>query len=339
MHVLGLDIGGAHLKASDGALTLVEPFPLWRRPHELTLALTELSQRFPRTADVWAVTMTGELCDCFATRAEGVAHILNSAMAAAGPRPVLVWQSSGEFVTVDHAVEIPQLTAAANWHALATWAGRMTPQGRSWLVDMGSTTIDIIPIEDGLPLPVGRTDRERLASGELLYLGARRTPIAMFAARVSLQGREWPLAREVFATALDIGLLLGDVPEDAGCCETANGRPATRHEAAIRLTRQVCSDLDEFTFEEAVEMARQLDEHRLGLIRAQLQRVLPKPWPSGATVLLAGEGEAILRRAWRMSGIEGAEPISLAPLIGAAHSTGACAYALAALASERIEMV
>ena len=48
-----------------------------------------------------AVTMTGELADCFATKAEGVARILAAVQAAAETRRVSVWSTAGRFVTPD----------------------------------------------------------------------------------------------------------------------------------------------------------------------------------------------------------------------------------------------
>ncbi|HSG72948.1 MAG TPA: hypothetical protein VLA12_21220, partial [Planctomycetaceae bacterium] len=78
MSVIGLDIGGANLKLahSDG-ICLTRPFPLWKQPDLLPDALGQLLQELP-PADTLAVTMTGELADCFTTKREGVRHILNS---------------------------------------------------------------------------------------------------------------------------------------------------------------------------------------------------------------------------------------------------------------------
>jgi len=67
--------------------------------------------------------------------------------------------------------------AAANWLALATYAGRLAPRGPAVLLDVGSTTTDVIPLQDGTPVPRGRTDPERLESKELVYTGVRRTPL------------------------------------------------------------------------------------------------------------------------------------------------------------------
>src|SRR5215471_566313 len=98
MLALGLDIGGANLKAASsagGAVT--EPFEIWRAPGALTAHLKALIARFP-PADALAVTMTAELADCYATKSEGVAAILAAVEAAAGWTPVVVWTTSGEFM-------------------------------------------------------------------------------------------------------------------------------------------------------------------------------------------------------------------------------------------------
>ena len=213
MRVLGWDIGGANLKASDGAQRSIErSFPLWKQPEQLAEALAALASEL-EPADLWAVTMTGELADCFATKREGVTRILGAALEAAGGIPVLVWTTTGEFVPVVEAIEWPLLTAASNWLALATWVGRMAPTGNALLVDTGSTTTDVIPLLNRFPDPRGRTDVERLQSGELVYTGWKRTPVAAIAPAVELRGQPCPLAAELFAAAWDIHLLTGAVEE------------------------------------------------------------------------------------------------------------------------------
>src|SRR5437870_5960582 len=93
--VLGLDMGGANLKAAHttGAGRLC-PFELWKRPAGLGRALQELVQQMPRF-DVLAVTMTGELCDCFATRRQGVYAILDAVEESANGREAVVWSNAG----------------------------------------------------------------------------------------------------------------------------------------------------------------------------------------------------------------------------------------------------
>src|SRR5207253_8159474 len=115
-----------------------------------------------------AVTMTGELCDCFDTKRGGVHAILDSLVRAEPETAIQIWSTLGRFVSVTEARVDPWRVAAANWHALATYAGRFAPQGAGLLIDIGSTTTDIIPLWQGRPVPHGCTDPQRLASGALV---------------------------------------------------------------------------------------------------------------------------------------------------------------------------
>ena len=79
--VLGWDVGGAHLKVAlvdeDGAArsALELPCPLWRGIEHLERAIGTALRQMPYTPAMHAVTMTGELSDCFPDRAGGVAAI------------------------------------------------------------------------------------------------------------------------------------------------------------------------------------------------------------------------------------------------------------------------
>ena len=225
--VLGLDIGGANLKAADsqGAARTM-PFALWKNPRGLTETLHALMAEFPPW-ELLAVTMTGELCDCFATKREGVRAILDSVAEVAGHRPVQVWTTHGQFLPLNAARDEPLAVAAANWLAGACLAGRHVPADAALFIDMGSTTTDVAGIWNGQPVGEGRTDKERLALGELVYTGARRTPVCALLCS--------PLMTELFATTLDAYLMLELVADSAVDCDTADGRPATRNFAHARL--------------------------------------------------------------------------------------------------------
>jgi uncharacterized hydantoinase/oxoprolinase family protein len=80
------------------------------------------------------------------------------------------------------------------------------------MIDIGSTTTDIIPLDKGRVAVRGRTDTERLRTGELVYAGIRRTPLCALATELPLgQGPPIGLAAELFATSLDVFLTLGDL--------------------------------------------------------------------------------------------------------------------------------
>ncbi len=323
--ILGLDIGGAHLKAAhaDGRV-LVRPFELWKHPGRLAAELAALADRFA-PCDGLAVTMTGELCDCFADKRQGVNAILDAVTAAAGPRPVGVWMTEGRFVGVDLARSEALRVAAANWHALATFVGRYAPAGPALLVDVGSTTTDVVPLRDGRPVNRGRTDPERLRCRELVYTGVRRTPVC------ALLGADG--AAEWFATTRDVYLVLGLVPEVAADHDTADGRPATRSAARERLARMLCADRETCDPEEIDRLAREVARRQRDWVRAAVREVGRGPVP---TIILAGEGEFLARQAIaEESELESCRVLSLAEELGADLSRAACAYALARLAAER----
>jgi len=334
---IGLDIGGANLKLSDGERrSLSHPFPLWKMPEQLAAALGDLLREF-ELPPALAVTMTGELADCFATKADGVWHILKAVEEAASGVPVHVWTTGGEFASPDDARDLVPLVAASNWHALATWAARSIPRGCAVLVDTGSTTTDIIPLHDGLPIPTGRTDPQRLLSHELVYTGVRRTPVCSVLSEVPLRGQACPLAAELFATMLDVYLLLGAIPEDETDVNTANGRPATIPCALDRLARMLCADVTEIDATELRLIAAAIAEAQQARVAGALELVrsrLPGPCE---LLLTAGEGAFLLEQS--IAGNPGWPSIprlDLSRTLGPDHSQSACAYALARLVREKL---
>jgi (4-(4-[2-(gamma-L-glutamylamino)ethyl]phenoxymethyl)furan-2-yl)methanamine synthase len=327
--VLALDIGGANLKAAhSGGSARSVPFALWKTPQSLTSALRALLHDWP-PFEILAVTMTGELCDCFATKREGVAAILDAVLLAGVKVPVRVWLNDGRLVDVPTALDQPLLAAAANWLSLATFAGRFSPRGPALVLDVGSTTTDIIPLLDGRPIPEGRSDPERLHCGELVYTGVRRTPLC------ALLGGQ--AAAEFFATTLDVYLVLGQLPEDAGDCDTADGRPATREYAESRLARMICADLETSTHAERHDIAVRAARRQVQMIVHALETVASRLPAPPEKVVLSGSGEFLAEIAWR--GQKSCPPgatISLGERLGPEISRAACAYALAVIASESL---
>ncbi len=335
--LIGLDIGGANLKASNGIdRTLEIPFPMWKDPGGLTHALRSMEPVLGEDPDVIAVTMTGELADCFRTKAEGVDRILSSVKKAFPRGDLRVWQTGAEFFTEDEAREFPILVAAANWHALATWAGRACPVGVALLIDIGSTTTDIIPLSNGTPVTEGGTDPTRLLSGELIYTGVRRTPLCALAPQLEFRGQRIGIAAELFATTRDVHLWLGSLPEAPEDCDTANGRPATREFARDRLVRMLCADSEEIDECETDDLARQWASIQQTQIRRAVEQVLARQSSPPRMLLLSGEGEFIARQVLQeIPSLADIETLSLARVLGPEHSVGACAYAIARLAAER----
>ncbi|MBW3597465.1 MAG: H4MPT-linked C1 transfer pathway protein [Planctomycetes bacterium] len=329
---LGLDIGGANLKAADGCgYAASRPFPLWSHPEQLADELRSLIAAAPASHRL-AVTMTGELADCFESKAAGVRFILDAVDEAAGGRDTRVYLASGEFATPAAARDTPLSAAASNWRALAEFCLRYVGDSPALLLDVGSTTTDIIPLLSGRVAAAGGTDTERLLAGELLYAGVSRTPVCAVVDSLPYRGRDCSIARELFATLRDVYLLLGDLPEDPQDANTADGRPATRAAARSRLARMICADPAEFTLDDAVRAAEVIARRHREMTAAALRQVLAVMRQAPATIITAGEGEFLARRLIATECSAG-EVIALSRKIGDLASRCAPAHAVAVLAS------
>jgi probable H4MPT-linked C1 transfer pathway protein len=328
------DVGGANLKAAhSGGMVRTVPFELWRRPDDLAGRLASLAEQLPRFERV-ALTMTAELCDCFPLKREGVLAVLDAATAAIPDHPLSVWGLDARLHPPTAIRERPLLAAAANWLALACLAAREVGRGTGLLIDVGSTTTDLIPLRDGKVLARGRTDTERLQLGELVYAGVRRTPVAALAETVPFRGTSTRLMAELFATTLDVFLTLGDLPDSPDDRATADGRPATAEAARDRLARMVGADREGFDREDARGVAESLGETLLTrLFRAAEQSSSTIGGPP-ATVIIAGSGEFLARRLAGRLLPPGGRLVSLAETWGADTSAAACAWALARVAPD-----
>jgi (4-(4-[2-(gamma-L-glutamylamino)ethyl]phenoxymethyl)furan-2-yl)methanamine synthase len=336
MTVLGLDIGGANIKAANQEGNAVsKPFPIWRDPHQLQSVVASILQQFPETTRI-ALTMTAELADCFATKADGVWFILDAVESAAKnfKASVIVWTIDGRFVPSQVARDLVSRVAAANWHALATWCGTFVPHGSALLIDIGSTTTDIIRLVDGQPRPTGFTDLGRLQSGELSYSGVWRTPLCAVAHSVPFRDGYCSVAAELFATTVDVYLLLGRIPEDPQNFDTANGKPVTKSAAYDRIARMLCCDRDELSYQEAVLMAKFLADVQRQRLAGALDRVVVQlPGPC-ASVVIAGSGSFLARQiAEENRSVSTAKQVSLSDQLSPEIATAACAYAVARLAT------
>jgi (4-(4-[2-(gamma-L-glutamylamino)ethyl]phenoxymethyl)furan-2-yl)methanamine synthase len=325
-NTLGIDIGGANLKAAhrDGTARTV-PFALWKHPERLQNALKSLGSGMPKF-DCVALTMTGELCDCYASKSEGVRAILEAAQRAYEPSRIRVWSLHSRFLDVPSVKEQPLSVAAANWLAQAHFVARQFAEENVLLIDIGSTTTDVVYLGHGEPLPRGRSDAARLQSGELIYTGVRRTPIC------AVLGME--VAAEFFATMHDAYLCLGMARADATDCDTADGRPATRAFAHARLARMRCADADQFSREEARTLAKRAIRTQWAGIARAIEIVLANR-PKLDRVVVSGSGDVVGRFLCRFHRSSFNAPVTLlASLIGPRASEAACAYAVAMLASE-----
>lgn len=261
----GWDIGGAHVKTAgldaDGRVVFVEQLPaqLWRGPEVLDEVLLAAGCDAGLNGCRHALTMTGELADCFRDRMEGVTAIVDRFAAVFSDARVDVYAGRDGFVDPEEAAAHAGSIASANWLATTAWVAMQ--YGNGVLVDIGSTTTDIVPFRSGIPANTGMTDFERLASKELLYTGIVRTPVMAMVRRVPYRGDQRPVIPELFATMADIYRLTGDLKPHHDLMDTPDGCGKGREDSARRLARMLGLDMDPDaapSLEEWIDLARHI---------------------------------------------------------------------------------
>jgi len=330
---LGMDIGGANIKlATASGYARSEIFPLWKYPDQLGAAIGKMLDDVPGF-DAIALTMTGELADCYSSREEGICRILEQLTSVFPANLVKVYAVGGQWLSPSAAARAPWDVAASNWHALTSMSLRWTEGKAGLLIDIGSTTTDIIPFAKNKLTTTAKTDSDRLLKGQLVYTGVRRTPICAVTRTLPLRGEECPVMAELFATMDDAFVIHGDVPEDSTDTDTADGRPRTIECAKARLARMVGEDantLCQYEIEMMVKYVINQQAEQIGLaLRKNLNEQKQKP----DLAILSGHADFIATRA-----LEHAQwnpkILKLSETLGDSIARCAPAYGVAMLAVE-----
>ncbi|WP_332449548.1 hydantoinase/oxoprolinase family protein [Methanoculleus sp.] len=274
--MIGIDIGGANLKVVDDAGVHIHYCPLWQ-----SAPLADLLEPYAGPA---AVVMSGELADCFPNKIAGIRWIVD---AVQGVIPDAAFYGTD---AAFHTRPVPAL-AAANWLASADYLRE--EYANAVLLDVGSTTADVIPLNCFEDLK-GLTDTRRLQKQYLVYTGMLRTNVATLLSSVTLDGIVTPVSTEYFAASADAHLVLGHIAPVDYTSPAPDGGEKTVDAALRRLARVVCADIDEIGNSGALQVARQFWEVQRTLIVRAAGRAL---FRSGAErVITAGIGAEIFAR-------------------------------------------
>ncbi len=337
MNWLAIDIGGANIKLADGlGFAVAREFAMWKDHQRLAVELQSAIAAAPPCARL-AVTMTGELADCFRSKTEGVRYILAAVQDAAAGRPAYCYLVDGQLVPTSTAAASPLLAAATNWHALAAYCGRFAMGESALLIDIGSTTVDIVPLCDGRVANRAATDLDRLAVGELVYTGLERSPVCALTQSLPYRGQRCPVAQEVFATMRDVHLLTGNLPEDPNDHNTADRQAATCAAAHRRMARMLCADQDQIALDLVRHWADEIAASQMHLLVQAARKVLVHCQQPPTTVVATGHGQQLTRQLLEQLEWSGTI-VSLDQQLGLTVSRCATAHALATLAIEKNEL-
>jgi (4-(4-[2-(gamma-L-glutamylamino)ethyl]phenoxymethyl)furan-2-yl)methanamine synthase len=278
--MIGIDVGGANLKIVDDRGVHIHYCPLW----EHAPITAQLDPYVSLTDDQAVVVMSGELADCFSSKMEGISFIVDAVKKAF---------THARFYGTDdrfHTSAVPQL-AAANWFASAAYLKEEYPD--AVLLDIGSTTADIIPLCRFADLK-GLNDLKRLQKGYLVYSGMLRGNIATLLPSVVLDGTKTPLSSEYFAISADAHLALGHITPADYTCDTPDRKEKNLDASLKRLARVVCADPDEIGKQGALQIAGQFWERQRELICGQVLRIANEC--GTGEIIIAGIGAHLFAR-------------------------------------------
>lgn len=297
--IIGWDIGGAHLKAvslaSNGDIVrcIQLPCPLWQGLSHLEQGVDQILAGSSATHH--AITMTGELVDLFANRSEGVIAIARTMAHKLEHKKVYFFAGEKGFVSAHECKNTIETIASMNWYATGLFAAGKIKQ--AIVIDIGSTTTDMMLVSDGRVHAQGHNDFARMATDELVYTGLVRTPLMALAQKVFFQGMEVGVMAEYFATTADVYRVLGELPEHADQQPAADSGEKTPHASARRLARMIGRDVESASQEEWKNLAQQFANKQLQQLQTACERQLARGLiASSVPIIGAGCGNFLAKK-------------------------------------------
>ncbi len=242
----GWDVGGAHLKVvkATGAVQVSRvvqvPCQLWKGLDQLHNSIDRVREQLDFSHSMLAITMTGELVDHFGSRNEGIDRIAETIGQRFEENEIVYFAGSEGLIHLNELGSLSAQVASANW--LASGSFIATRLKDALVIDIGSTTTDVIGIRDHCVVNEGYTDSERLHSRELVYCGVVRTPVFALCSVAPVGERLIPLISEYFANSADVYRLTGELPSYADTDRTPDGRGKDQVSSAVRLARMFGCD-------------------------------------------------------------------------------------------------
>ncbi len=289
MKILALDIGGAYLKQlyyeNDVVKNFTFYFPIWKKLDKLDKKLSNIANKY--RYDYVAITFTAELSDVFPSKKIGVRNLVNLCDEIFENPLYLTYDQT---LVESSRIEDPYKIAGANFVGSIYFLEKKFNRGI--LLDMGSTTTDIIPFKKGVKL-YGRSDLERMLMKQLLYIGYLRTPLNTILKGIKLKGKFVRFSSEYFAITADVFNVLNELEEYS--CETPDKKGKSREESMRRIARLLCSDLEEISENVILRICRNIKNEIIRTVASYLKYVVEKYNLNVA--FICGIGRKLLRNA------------------------------------------
>jgi len=280
--IIGWDIGGVNSKAAliDHANDKIiskklssKYFPIFKhKREEFFEKLLEISDELSlENVKFMAVTITAELSDAFFSKREGLEFITKCFHDCFPDKEIYFLTNERNFLRYEELKDKILKLAATNWIASSFFIGKQVQD--CLFIDIGSTTTDIIPIINGKHATTGVSDLDRLISGELVYTGTLRSTIPSILHYLNVKGKKSRISFEKFALIADVHLVLHNITSKEYTCETADDRPNDYNNSLARISRIVCADTEMLTENEILQLAQQIHDAQVEMIKEGIQQV------------------------------------------------------------------
>ncbi len=210
----------------------------------------------------------------------------------------MVYCGKSGFLNAAESIGKYDQAASANWHATASY---LAIENKSFiLLDIGSTTSDLILVDEGRVINEAYSDQERMREGSLVYTGFTRTPVMAVVNKVQFEGRWQSIAAELFASMADVYRITGELQEEQDLMPAADGGDKTREASIRRLARMLGTDVTEHECQDKyLALAQTIAEEQLETIRQNLDQLLRDCHYSAAkpfNIIGAGSGRQVARK-------------------------------------------
>jgi len=240
---VGLDIGGAHVKAvgidqyKKINFIFYEKCPLWKDFVLLEKTLYKLLKYLDSRKATFGITITAELSDCFVNRTNG-AKLIYKLCKKLGIKFYFFSSKNKNFEKKINFSDI----CSMNW--LATGEYIKDKINEAVVIDFGSTTTDIIIIKNQRIVNRHFSDFDRINNCELIYTGCTRTPLFAIAKKIVVNSNEYNLIPELFSTTADLYRVNKLLNKNLDLFDSADNRSKSKLNSLKRISRNFGVDFE-----------------------------------------------------------------------------------------------
>ena len=297
--IIGWDIGGAHVKiaiTNNQAISQVKQLacPLWKGIDQLSACIDTVRQNVDFEHYRHAITMTGELVDCFKDRERGVLSIIDEISNKLNASKVQYYAGNDGFVETLQATAEYNKIASANWLASAQYVAANI--ANAVFIDIGSTTTDIAEVRGHEAVYTGYTDEQRLIARELVYCGVVRTPVFAICKSAKVKDQQIPIINEYFANTADVYRLTDELVAHVDLTDTLDGRAKDIPSSAARIARMFANDAKNDELDIWRSVAKQIRNLQVQMIKdACRHQFMKKNIPLSTPMVGAGVGRFLIK--------------------------------------------